>query len=387
MAIVFEQPVNESRLRLAYNNDVLRFHSNSVAGSPMYADILVWYNTLRIYPAPDGKFYFNFKPYVSAFINTNNFADTVQTDLQTTDPETFVYRGDDGTLLRSDVVVKIYLDDEAATVEQQSFELAWLAGVEQLGDFNELNKTKLYVMSPFAKATANRWYIKYWQGYPFDISVYLEEGRSLTLTNQTNGLYQNFDSMPGYVNRLFFSDGRTDETIEDLVPFLQGYNDLKITHSLAEGEAADDKFISLDKVPYTCGVYLKWLNKYGGYSYWLFENTSTIDRATKSQGDFYTDNENLSNTFNRSINLGQTTQDTLRVVAELLNEDERRIVEGILDSPKIYLFTGQPFAQNDYREWIEITLKSNSARVKNPKEALTNMALDFELPQRYTQTL
>lgn len=194
--------------------------------------------------------------------------------------------------------------------------------------------------------------------------------------------------MPGLrgpVCRLFFSDGRTDETLEDLLPITEGRNNIRFkTTSLNQHTY---KYIHLDKVPYQCGVYLKWLNKYGGYSYWLFEDTFAIDRSTKYTGEVDNDNANPEDAFGRVLQMGKESQDTIKVTAELINPEERTVTEGLLDSPKIYLFTGQPFARNSYRDWVEVTLKTTSARIKNFRQPLTNFSFDLELPQRYTQTL
>lgn len=135
------------------------------------------------------------------------------------------------------------------------------------------------------------------------------------------------------------------------------------------------------------GVYLKWLNKYGGYNYWLFENTYSIDRSTKYTGELDRDFANLEQMYGRTSQIGKESQDSMKIIAEMLNDDERRIVEGILDSPKIYLFTGKPFSRNGNRNWIEVSLKTTNARIKNSKQPLTSFSLDIELPQRFTQTL
>lgn len=203
--------------------------------------------------------------------------------------------------------------------------------------------------------------------------------RNFSLMNETNGLNQTF-TQDGSVTRLVFSDGRTDETLETLLPLAEGRNRLKFGFT-------QPKWALVEKVPYKCGVYLKWLNALGGYSYWLFENTYALDRSTKSLGEMDSDNNNLDSSFGRSIALGKESQDSMKIIAELLNEDDRRIVEGILESPKIYLFTGQPFARNSSRNWIEVNLKTSSARLKNPKQPLINFAFEIELPQRYTITL
>src|SRR5690606_24397330 len=187
------------------------------------------------------------------------------------------------------------------------------------------------------------------------------------------------------VKRLVVSDGRTDVSLESQVPLINGINTLR--YMSGSTPKASDKFISLEKMPCREGGYLKWLNKYGGYSYWLFEKTFPIDRSTKYTGELDRDYDNLEQMPARSIPIGKESQDTMKIVAELLTEDESRIVEGLLDSPKIYLFTGKPFAQNGITDWIEVTLKTTSARIKNARQPLTNFTFDIELPQRFMQTL
>lgn len=381
MAIVLVNTIRENELRMAYNNDILRFYSDDTDADPTHATITGPGLSITLYPGPDGMFFFNFKPYVTALINTRNFEDTLETDLLTTDPQTFIYDYTDGTYLSKGINVKIFLDDD--TFDVAGYSLAWIAGAQQIGENNPLSKPSFYMLSPFSIEGNDRWYLKYWQGYPFDVPFYIEPDAAIRLNNLTTGLSEEFIQEDGYVKRLFFSDGRTDECIEDILPIAEGINQMVITSDLIEGS----KYLMLEKAPYACGVYFKWLNKFGGYSYWLFENTAAIDRAGKSLGELYNDYNNLFDTHGRTLNIGQQTQDTIKVVAELLTKEQMKIVEGIIDSPKIYLFTGQPFAQNDYHNWTEVTLKTGSVRVKNFKEALNNIALDFELPERYTQTL
>jgi len=384
MSILFTKPINANKLRLAYNNDVLRFYSDSAVAAKL-CTITSSNDTaslnVTLYPAPDGTFFFNFKPYATALINTRNFQDTLQLVLDRTDPNTFVYNATAGTLLQLNVKIEITFTDDSTDAVTHS--LTWLAGAAQLGDYMPLVTGNTYVLSPFAKASANAWHLKYWQGYPYDISVY-SPATSFRVHNETNLISQEFAS-PGTVFRWVLGNGDDDETLEDILPLADGFNSLRIM--AAAQPSAAEVFITLDKVPYKSGVYLKWVNVLGGYSYWLFEDTYSIDRSTKQLGELDADNDNLEDTFTRTIQVGKESQDTLKIVAELLPENERRIVEGILDSPKIYLFTGQPYARSDYRDWTEVALKTTGARIKNPRQPLTNFSFDIELPVRFTQTL
>lgn len=438
--IVFTKDINAQKLRMAYNNDVIRFKSNIVTPGAS-CDVTIGTDVaVRLYPDPQGMFFFNFKPYASALINTKNFEDTLAPTLTAGSSRSFVYSAAGGVFMQRKVTLTVNLSD--TTTDTGTYTLSWLAGAQQWDNVANYTVSDLLLLSPPDKAAADSYFIKYWQGYPFDISVFTTE-TSVKLHNQTNLLSQQF-ALTGNGDRIVFSDGRTDETLEDILPLSEGFNKLRLVHKKPKfgtpvyavigitpwrgrdiaatatlstlsttvtttttntalainvgGSATLDtsvftllvdvsKYITLHKVPYQCGVYLKWLNALGGYSYWLFENTYSIDRSTKQLGELDNDNANLEDSFGRTIQIGKESQDILKIVAEMLTPQERTVVEGILDSPKIYLFTGKPFSKNTNRDWIEVVLKTTSARLKNPRQPLTTFTFDIELPVRFTQTL
>jgi hypothetical protein len=379
--IQFSKDLNLNKLRMAFNNDVVTFWST---GSllPLYADVIISSQALRLYPDPENRFYINLKPYVQALMNTRNFEDTLQPSIAGGFAGDYIFDFTAGSYLDTDVKFTITLSDNT-TETFTAHTLTWFAGVEQLNDYNTLLKTEPLVLSPFKRHTANHYYLKYWEGYPFDLSLYCP-GTVINLKNDTTLLEQDFD-VAGKVSRIVFSDGRTDETLEAFFPLTEGHNSIRI---MASAEATvNDKFLTLEKIPYRHGVYLKWLNKYGGYSYWLFEDTYSVDRSTKQLGELDRDLNNLEDSFGRAIQMGKESQDSIRVIAELLTEEERVVVEGLLDSPKIYLFTGRPLSQNGRNSWVEVSLKTSGSRIKNARQPLTNFTFDLELPQRFTQVL
>jgi len=379
--IQFTQSIHNERLRMAYNNDVVRFKSSFIT-NPEYGLVAIANGpSIRLYPAPDGMFYINFKPYVTALINTNNFEDTAVTDLLTTSAQSFVYTHG-SILLKREVTFLVYQDSDV--YETVSHDLTWIAAAQQIGHYTAYNVNELLVLSPALPDAANTCYLKYWKGYPFDISLFSKQD-NLTITNTTNLVAEEFTLSGDGATRLFFGDGRTDETLEDLLPLIDGHNRLKLQRTTDAPTAA--KYILLEKAAACPGVYLKWLNAHGGYSYWLFENTYAIDRSAKSLGELDHDFENAENSFARTTQIGREVQDSIKIVAELLTEPQRNIVQNLLESPKVYLFTGAPFSRSDYRSWIEVSVKTTAARIRNPREALTNFTFDIELPARYTQVL
>jgi len=379
--IIFTEAINEDTLRYAYNNQVFRFYSDS--GQPAkYADVSNGAFTVRLYPSPNNSFYFNLKPYISAYANTQNFEDNVIPDLDITEASSFVYDGSPGFFTEDVYTFTVTLDND--TTDTVTKELTFITGAQQISRYSALSRAELQILTPSKGLQLNTYYVKYWEGYPFDVPVYTPED-NIFIYNNTNLLAAAFSTNNYPICRLFFSDGRTDETIEEFLPLIMGQNQLHINHFELGG--VTDKFLTVDKAPHRCGVYFKFLNQSGGFSYWLFEDTAAIDRSTKSLGDLYSDFENIERSRGRSLNIGQATQDSLRVVTELLTPEQAAIVTQILDSPKIYLFTGKAFSRNGKYDWQEVTLKTTSARVKEYKNNKSVFALDFDLPQRDTVTL
>lgn len=396
--ILFTSDVDNDKLRLAFNNDIYEFYSTT--GTPLYADITAPGLSIRIYPNPNNRFWINMKEYVKGLLKAT-FEDNLETNLQTANPNSFIYHFNAGIYLATSLNFTITFDDN--TTDSATHSLKWIAGAEQIGNYHERNVNSFYLLSPYKKHTTNTYYLKYWEGYPFDFTLFYPRvllaldpvPPYIKLENLTNGLSATFATVSPisslnrnsslFVKRLFLSDGRTDETIDEILPLVSGYNDIRIQEQGIATE--DDKYLLLEKQPYSCGVYLKWVNHLGGFSYWLFEDTAIIDRSTKELETLNRDFYNLEDARTNEAITGVESRDTMRLTYDLANEDERDLLTTIFESPKVYLFTGEPFSQNSYKNWIEVTLKSRKARLKNAKQKLTNFSIDIELPKRYTQTL
>ena len=234
-------------------------------------------------------------------------------------------------------------------------------------------------MLPLVSGANNTYYAKYFTGYPFDITVYRDENTSLDMDidNLTNAQNIAYDSIEADFFRFVFSDGRTDTSIEDVFSLVDGLNNIRFTLS-----GSDDKFLNLEKEQGCSGVYLKWLNDSGGYSYWLFNNNASR-RGYKEKGYLNNDFNNLEDTTSQQISLGLDSKDTLTVYDRNLNENQKNLIATILDSPKVYLFTGTPFAQNNFNDWMEIKNKTRRYDLKQVKRDLFNISLSFELPNNY----
>ena len=198
------------------------------------------------------------------------------------------------------------------------------------------------------------------------------------MTNNTNALDYTFTNS-NKVARLVFSDGDTTTTLEDALPLQTGFNTLNF----------NNKFdLLFEKVTNFCedGHYFKWINRYGGWSYWLF-NKGVLTRTTKLIGSIANDFNNLEDTISPAVSLGTNSDDVIQIVQESITEKEFTILEDILDSAKVYLFTGIAFSQNTFNDWMEVNIKNGNFKIQDSREKNKSLSLSIELPQRVTRTL
>lgn len=381
MAITFTKDISQTFLNLAYNNNIVRFSSDN-ASPPMKCEITIDTVMIVIYPSPDNTFYYNFLEHIKSRINVDNFKDELSADIAN---DGYIYNWTDKVFLNTAVLFNIHFQD--LSTESTTRDIKWLSAYVQQEDWKKkypinLNLLQPFTLLPYEDKANNRAYAKYWEGYPFDISVYcgLPVGAELELNNISNLINYVFTD-PFTVTRLFLSDGDINTTIDDVLTVDEGLNDIKITVNYL------DYYLTLEKeTDAVCGHYIKFINSLGGWSYWLFEKGNR-NRATKDLGEINNDYSNLEDTISPTVQIGKNSNDIITTITGVLSTEQQTLIKDILDSPKIYLFTGQPYIQNSFNDWIEIAIKNNDFRVENAKQSLNQIAITFELPQRKTRTL
>jgi hypothetical protein len=345
----------------------------------MFAEITIGTNTLKLFPNPSGEFYYNFSDIVKTIMNIDNFKDDLNMDIQNIG---FVYIWTNKIYWNTIVSFKVVLED--LSEETATRDYTFISGVLQLEDYKKryplfLDKNNTLMLSPFVKDNNQKAYVRYWEGYPFDITVYSSPNASvMTLTNMTNLLFYQF--VTSNVVRLAFSDGTTTLTIDDYVATQYGYNEMKIQ---ADGTTF---YFDLIKEENNCGTYLKFRNSLGGWNYWLFPKGHR-NRNAKDIGELENDYENIEDTVSPTVQIGRRTSDSVTLTTDILNENDMVLMEELIESPKIYMFTGTPFSQNEYSDWIEVSLKTTDFRIQNARTNLNRFNFQFDLPLRNNVTL
>ena len=386
MAVVFDKDLDTTKLLFAYNNNIVRFKSDDLVKIPKTAQLIGLGIDVLLYPHPNGSFYFNFKEYVSALINTKNFIDDTPYDLDGLDDESFTYDVSNGCYLQGDIVFKINFTDD--TFESTVKNLSFIAGAEQLEDYKKkeilFQANKLIVLSPVADRTNNTTYLKYWEGYPFEFSFYNRDfpTSAFKIKNNSNGLDYEFTSK-GKVTSMFLADGRTDVTIEDFLPLTLGQNNCQFLID----DVNQNLNLIIDKADTDCGIYVKFLNKYGRFNYWLFSKNYFRNRSSKYLAELENDFEDLGDTISPTLQVGKISDGTIKCAALKIDENQKRILEGIIDSPKILMFTGDRFSKSDLTDWLEVRLKTTTFSVESPNKKIHSFYLELDLPARNTITL
>ena len=385
MAIVFSKDIREDKLLMAYNNNVVLFNSDSEL-APVTAEVTGLGIYALLYPHPDGSFRFNFHDDIVAEINTKNFADDLEYELDSSDASTFTYDVENGCYLNGDIVFKINFEDLSNETETRN--ISFIAGAEQIESFkkNEIlfADNNICILSPVEQRSNNKCYVKYWEGYPFEFSFYNRNNPTddFTIKNITTGISNEFTSK-SKVNSMFISDGRTDVTIENFIPLVVGGNELRFLID----DVDQNVNLHLEKADAQCGVYVKFLNKYGRWNYWLLLSNHFRNRSSKQIGEIENDFYNLEDTTSPTIQIGKIGDESIKCAGRNLNENDKLILEEIIDSPKIYLFTGERFSKSELSDWMEVRLKTSSFPVKAPNKVLYSYYIELDFPARTTQTI
>ncbi len=356
-----------------YNDSIINYSSTTLTGVT-YSEVTIGSSTFKVYPI-SGVFTYNFKEVAKVLINQNNFSDTIIPNLAVK----YIY--DDSTLaLTLSPTIKIY---NTTTAETLTKNYKFLKNVEQLVGYKEKSAINKDVRILLPTTNYTDYYLPYFEGYPNDFSIYgLVSGdtfffRNVSTLNQST----TFTSNNSDTKRVFFSDGGTNEFTTTLLNLSSTTNlvELWVNNSFKSN-------IKIKRIESKCGIYLKWFNASGGYSYWLFDeffsdtlNTKTIDDISGS----YSNLQSITNTGNITGKNGNKTYK----LSSNFSEIEKEHLTSLLLSPMVEMYVNNtPFNQTDTAKFIGVKVNDGSSTFNN-KYSNYKMDITITLPALFTQTL
>jgi hypothetical protein len=360
----------------AYNDSIITYSSTTVTGSSK-SDIIIEGNTFTIYPFM-GVYRFNFKDIVTSLINQNGFKDSIQPNLN----DAFIY--DDPSLqLQLYPVISIYTPTNPNTGETVSNSYLFTKRVEQLAFYNQKVNLGNDVNVLLPSNNNFDYDVTYFEGFPFDFAIQgLVSGDTYYFTNMNSAMQtETYSASTNDVKRVFLSDGASNETVDDEIILSSNVNALELYVN-----GVHSANINIKKVESRCGIYLKWFNQYGAYSYWLFDSVYSELIKTKDLEDIAGRWENLQNLTSTSDNIGKTITKSI-TTQTIFNQKEYDYVTDLLKSPKVemYIHTDPFITQTPY-SFIGVKIADGGFTFSN-KNSNNTLKVAIELPFQNTITL
>lgn len=380
MALIATTDFPIDQTLFAYNNNVIIFKSDDDTKVPLFCDIVINGSNYSstIYPNPKDEFYYNFKEVFASLINENSFQDFTNIAFNPNDFSTYVYSEDANVYKELNITFTVTYED--ASTENLNRQVDILRAALDIETYKRYQVSNQLIDNTVLTTYAENGfvgfprvgYMRYFEGFPFDFTFLSPE--SVTLTNLTNLDTLNLSGLTK-VTRLGVCDGRLDTTIELFFLITDGINIIEFGDN-----SYKLKLIKTDN----CGdgVYIKWLNNLGGWSYWLFDKNHQRNLRSNSLGTINNDFNNLDQTTSPQLSLGKESNEVVRVLTDNVNQEDNNLLKTIFESPKVYLFTGTPFSKNTYQDWLEVEVTNTDVITKQWKRDLNNYEIVFGLPNK-----
>lgn len=384
MAVLFTKSIPEDEFLNTYNNNIVEFNSDTSGKTALYCEITISgiTNPFEITPI-NGKFRFNFKEVVSTLINENRFQDDIKPIANIVE--------DNSLFLVAEVEFKIIFDDQSNETSAKNY--SFLKSVEQIHSIQQR-----LIASDFVMNNKN---ITVFSGFPFDLGLWTDK-TSLPINNTTNGKSRTLVTSANKTQRLWFEDGlfslgTVDAAGESFytriisLPNGQVYrNDcvdyvsdpvLSIGGNIVE---VGSEKVYINYVDNCGGVYLKWFNLDGSWSYWLFSEVTQTETSTSDLGYTESNGLNLNETNGTFLNLGKNGSELISLHTVSVSIEQMENIKSILTSPRIELYNGKYKDNANSQKWEVVKLNNRSLQTKNTKRNSFTVSLVIE-KNLYTQ--
>ena len=350
MAITFSKAISITELLNAFNNNVVEFSSDDALDS-VKCNININSVDLEITPDSSNVFHYNFKEAVRTFIKQNKFKDSI---LPTGD------NVNDTSLINSWLVTyTITLSDDSTDETTRTY--VFIRSVEQIASLTNKLLSSQYLFNPLT--------LTVFKGYPFEV-VRFSNG-NVNLANSSNTLA--LTSPDNNAERIWLSRG--DSIIQgsggDMIK--EGFNDLSF-----DGSGQIDFTVKMKDI--SCGgIYLKWINKKGSRSYWLFNSIYKDKISVRTIDVFNTDFDSIDETYTTELPTKRQSTFTKDLVTNNVTLIEMEQIKDILDSPRIEMYNGEYDDAVTTASWQTVSIKSHSKITKNTKHNLTNFKIKIKV--------
>ncbi|OCK42539.1 hypothetical protein BA195_10205 [Tenacibaculum soleae] len=354
----------------AYNDSFVQFTS-SLTGTTEAIIEIEGINTkpFLIYPNLNGRFIFNLKELVKSRFNTNGFNDPF-----TSYPSEWG-ESVEGSYLTQSINITDYGVGVTGTTISRNYE--FFKSVKQIDEVVYNNNCQILNHSE----NGVDYNLTYFEGFPFSVDLQrINKYNTVKIKNLNNEFLSNaLSSLSTDSFRLYIDKGTSNWSTSNFLPLSDNLNRLEIYEN-----NTFKTNLNLKKVPAKCGVYIKWFNNDGGYSYWLFDEfykTTTKAKKLKSV------NTNSFNNVNDGLVapttlIGKEVGETIKVKSTI-DKNEAELLSSLIASPSVQMYTSQrPYING---KWVNVTI--NDTYTISNKRALNQAKFTIELPNKITARL
>lgn len=353
----------------AYNDSFIEFSSDLVDNYKAEITIFpteFFTRNFIIYPDADGIYLFNLKEPVKSIFNQDGFEDAnFFTD--------FYWKSISNLYLSQYIEIKIYNDTTSETVPK-TYE--FIKSVKQVGESTVENPFKLLTYTP--NGVDHK--LTYFEGFPFhfDIqNVQYVAGKYIKVKSLNTGAEteQMFVTSTGAFRINIDRGNGGTWTVDNVLPLINGVNRLEIYEN-----TTFKTNLLLTKKKSCSGIYIKWFNREGGFSHFLFnenfnENIKGRDIGIIANTDF----QNINEVTGAIKSIGKETERSF-VIRSKYNQDEYEMLKDIFISPLIQIYT----STEAHVEGRFIDVIVNGTFSHNNKKEFNDIVLNVELPEMIT---
>ena len=354
----------------AYNDSFIEFTSdladNNKAEITLYP-IEIFTRTFIIYPDADGNYLFNIKEAVKVIFNNGGFNDNnFFTDSY--------YKSIAGLYLSQQIKIEVFSDVSSEDVTEY---YDFFKAVKQIG---ELIYSNTYQLLSYTKDGVNH-SMTYFEGFPFHFDILkVTSGsdivvKSLNTGNETEDMIPTTsDSFRINVDR----GGGNNWTLDNFLPLIEGLNRLEISEN-----TIFKSNLNLYKRKKCSGVYLKWFNRNGGFSHYLFDEFFVAKTKSKELGKVLSSEfNNIEDVTGNYKSIGKKAEAGLNIKTKYESVDYE-LLKDIFTSPYIQIYTSrEAYVEGKFIDVsVDGTISFRNKRSKN------EIVLTVDLPEVITAKL
>ena len=357
----------------AYNDSIIRYQSDQ-SGMTKSDIVINALPPLSVY-SYGGIFQYNLKDIVKTEINKNGFKDSIIPNISSGN---YIY-SDPSLQLKINAEISVY---GTITGESITTNYTFIKSAEQLIGYNRKLQSGNNIRLLLPTKNNFDYQVTYFEGYPFDFAVYgIQSGDTYYFKNSNIGMSSDvYTSEDSEVKRIYLSDGGTNITLGDILIMSSTLNriELWVNDQLKSN-------ISINRIESDCGVYLKWFNQSGSYSYWRFDQFYNETFKTKDLDVINGKWDNLQNISSTSESLGKTCEQTIQLNTTFNNWDKEYLSDLAL-SPHVEMYIHQtPFNQIQEFDFIGVKVSDGSFPFGN-KNSKNKFKITLEMPSINTVT-